>query len=148
MVIGVRRFTTAAALCAAAVSLVSVIRAQDAGPRTVWAGVYTESQAERGGKLYADQCASCHGAEMMAGAGAPSLAGPEFTFSWETRPLGGLFDFIKENMPPGQSGGLRDQEYAAIVAAMLKRNGFPASMTELPAAKADLDKITFVTSKP
>jgi quinoprotein glucose dehydrogenase len=123
------------------------IGAQGAG-KTVWDGVYTDAQAERGGALYATQCASCHGAEMRAGAGAPSLAGPEFTFGWDKKPLGGLFDFVKQNMPPGQAGALRDQEYADILAAILKRNGIPAAATELPAAKSDLDTITFVENKP
>jgi mono/diheme cytochrome c family protein len=131
-----------------ALGLVSAA-AQTAAPRTVWDGVYTEPQAERGGKLYAEHCASCHGAEMMAGAGAPSLAGPEFTFGWDTKPLGGLFEFVQMSMPPGQAGSLRDQEYADILSALLKRNGFPASTTaELPGGKAELDQVTFVTDKP
>src|SRR5262245_47390022 len=80
-------------------------RAQDR--RTVWDGVYTEAQAMRGDALYQKQCGSCHGAEMKAGAGAPSLAGPEFTFGWDKKPVGELFDFAKANMPPGQAGGLK-----------------------------------------
>jgi quinoprotein glucose dehydrogenase len=138
------------AIGAALVALgLAVVAAQDAAPRTVWDGVYTEEQAERGGKLYAEYCASCHGAEMIAGAGAPSLAGPEFTFGWDTKPLGGLFEFVQMSMPPGQAGSLRDQEYADILSALLKRNGFPASMTaELPSGKAELDQVTFVTDKP
>ncbi len=126
---------------------VAGLRAQ--ASRTVWDGVYTDVQAERGGKLYDANCATCHGAEMRAGAGAPSLAGPEFSFGWDKKPLGGLFDFLKANMPPGQVGGLRDQEYADIVAAIVKRNGAPASpSTALPANKADLDGITFLADKP
>jgi len=118
------------------------------GTRSVWDGVYTEAQAEQGTKLYTDQCSSCHGAEMRAGAGAPSLAGPEFTFGWDKKPLGELFDFIKSNMPPGQAGALKDDEYAAIVAAMLKRNGMPAAATALPATRAELDSVTFNEAKP
>jgi mono/diheme cytochrome c family protein len=141
---------TAIATAVVVMALIVVgVRAQDAATRTVWNGVYTDAQAERGEKVYAAQCASCHGAEMKAGAGAPSLAGPEFTFGWEKKPLGGLFDFIRANMPPGQAGALKDQEYADILSAMLRRNGFPASMTaELPSDKAQLDAITFVADKP
>jgi cytochrome c len=117
--------------------------------RTVWDGVYTDAQAERGDKVYQRDCATCHGAEMRAGAGAPSLAGPEFTFGWDGKPLGGLFEFLKANMPPGQAGSLNDSQYADIMATMLKRNGIPASATaELPAAKADLDAVTFKADKP
>lgn len=133
-------------VCVVALVAAGRLRAQT---RTVWDGVYTDAQAERGGKLYDANCAACHGAEMRAGAGAPSLAGPEFSFGWDKKPLGGLFDFLKANMPPGQAGGLRDQEYADILAAIVKRNGAPASPTAtLPAAKADLDGITFLADKP
>jgi mono/diheme cytochrome c family protein len=129
--------------------IVAGVRGQETAARTVWDGVYTDAQSERGEKVYAAQCASCHGAEMKAGAGAPSLAGPEFTFGWDKKPLGGLFDFLRANMPPGQAGTLRDQEYADILSAMLKRNGIPPSMAaELPSDKAQLDGITFVADKP
>ena len=117
--------------------------------RTVWDGVYTTAQAERGLKLYAANCSSCHGAEMVAGAGAPSLTGPEFPFSWNKKPASGLFDYARMFMPPGQAGSLSGQQYADIVAALFKASEFPASATtELPATKADLDAITILSSKP
>jgi S-disulfanyl-L-cysteine oxidoreductase SoxD len=126
-----------------------VTAAQGGGARTVWDGVYTDAQAERGAKLYAAQCSSCHGEDMKAGPGAPSLAGPEFTFGWDKKPLGGLFEFVRANMPPGQAGSLRDQEYADIIAAIVKRNGAPASATaSLPSTKAELDSVTFLADKP
>ena len=117
--------------------------------RTVWDGVYTSAQAERGLKLYAANCSSGHGAEMVAGAGAPSLTGPEFPFSWNKKPASGLFDYARMFMPPGQAGSLSGQQYADIVAALFKASEFPASATtELPATKADLDAIAILSSKP
>lgn len=117
--------------------------------KTVWDGVYTAAQAERGMKLYAENCAACHGAEMTAGAGAPSLAGPEFQFSWNKKPASELFDYMKTFMPPGQPGGLTDQQYADIAAVLLRANKFPESPTaELPATKAELEGITILTAKP
>jgi S-disulfanyl-L-cysteine oxidoreductase SoxD len=122
--------------------------AQTAPGRTVWDGVYTSAQAERGSKLFAENCSACHGAEMKAGPGAPSLVGPEFQFSWDKKSVGGLFDYARMFMPPGQTGALRDEQYADIVAAILKGNGFPASETaQLPAIKADLDAIQ-IREKP
>jgi mono/diheme cytochrome c family protein len=133
---------------AGAALVVAMAHAQDAAPKSVWDGVYSDAQAQQGEKTYADQCAACHGAEMKAGAGAPSLAGPEFTFGWDKKPLGELFEFMKANMPPG-GGDLRDEEYAGILAAMLKRNGIPAAESAtLPSSKDDLDKITFAADKP
>ena len=51
---------------AAVGTLYSGLRAQDApsGSRSVWDGVYTQEQAERGHSLYNRHCASCHGDEL------------------------------------------------------------------------------------
>lgn len=116
---------------------------QGAG-KTVNDGVYSAAQAERGAKLYGDLCSSCHGAEMKAGPGAPSLAGPDFQFSWDKKKVGDLFDYVKANMPPG-GASVKDTEYADIIADILKVNGYPAGTAELPAVKADLDAFTIVS---
>ena len=137
----------AAALAVVAAAAVNVVHAQ--APRTVWDGVYTAAQAERGTKVYTDQCSTCHGSEMKGGPGIPGLVGPEFQFSWNKKPVGGIFDYAKMFMPPGQSGSLTDQQYVDIVAAVLQNNGFPPSPTaELPTTKSDLDAITFIDTKP
>src|SRR5262245_38202254 len=106
-------------VAAALLFLVAGAKAQNPS-KTVWDGVYSDAQAQRGQKTYLANCAACHGEDMKAGAGAPSLAGPEFTFGWDKKPIGGLFEFIKANMPPSQAGGLKDQEYLDILAAILK----------------------------
>ena len=138
---------TAAVFALSAAILADVVHAQ--GGRTVWDGVYTAAQAQRGTKVYADQCSTCHGAEMKGGPGIPGLVGPEFQFSWNKKPVGGIFDYARMFMPPGQAGSLSDQQYVDIVSAILQGNGIPASETaELPMAKADLDAITFLSTKP
>jgi mono/diheme cytochrome c family protein len=40
-------------------------------------GVYTNVQARRGERLYGQQCAACHSADLSR-SGAPALAGPDF----------------------------------------------------------------------
>ena len=37
--------------------------AQDAG-KSVWQGIYTPEQADRGGGVYAQRCGACHGAAL------------------------------------------------------------------------------------
>lgn len=144
---GIIALTAAVFALSAAANLNVVLSAQ--GARTVWDGVYTEAQAQRGTKVYADQCSTCHGAEMKGGPGIPGLVGPEFQFSWNKKPVGGIFDYAKMFMPPGQSGSLTDQQYVDIVAAILQNNRFPPSPTaELPTTKSDLDAITFIDTKP
>ena len=130
-------------------AIVTVVTAQAPAARTVWDGTYTAAQATRGGKVYADNCATCHGEDMKGGGGIPGLAGPDFQFSWDKKPVGALFDYAKANMPPGQAGSLTDPQYADIVAAVLQTNRFPASpSSELPATRADLDMIQFLSTKP
>src|SRR5690349_6724690 len=115
-IIGLITLSAGALLLASAMTL-NVAHAQAA--RTVWDGVYTAAQAQRGAKVYADQCSTCHGAEMKGGPGIPGLVGPEFQFSWNKKPVGAIFDYAKMNMPPGQAGSLSDQQYADILAAIL-----------------------------
>lgn len=116
-------------------------RGQAAPPaRTVWTGVYTDQQVARGAPAFAEHCALCHGAEMAGGAGSPALIGPEFMFNWNGKSVGELLVYVKASMPPGQPGSLTDQQYADVVAGMLKTNGFPAGQAELaPAPDASKD---------
>lgn len=123
------------------------IAAQEAGT-TVWSGVYSPAQAERGEKRYADQCAMCHGAEMTGGAGVPGLAGVEFLFGWNNKSLADLLEYLKQNMPPTQPGALSDAQYAEVIAAMLKANKFPPAATaDLPTDRAGLAPIRITREK-
>ena len=122
--------------------------AQDADGTTVWSGVYSAAQAERGEKRYADQCATCHGAEMTGGGGVPGLTGAEFLFGWNNKSLAELLDYLKQNMPPTQPGVLSDAQYAEVIAAMLKANKFPAAATgEMPTDRAGLGPIRITREK-
>jgi mono/diheme cytochrome c family protein len=121
---------------------------QDAGDTTVWSGVYSAAQAERGEKRYADQCAMCHGAEMTGGGGVPGLAGVEFLFGWNNKSLADLLEYLKQNMPPTQPGGLSDTQYAEVIAAILKANKVPAAATgEMPTDRAGLGPIRITREK-
>ena len=50
--------------------------------RTVWDGVYTEAQAERGGVQYTESCAGCHAPDLRGDNTSPSLVGQSFAFLW------------------------------------------------------------------
>jgi quinoprotein glucose dehydrogenase len=142
------RITLAAALAVYAFVSTVVAGGQTAAERTVWDGVYTEAQAERGARRYADACAICHGAEMTGGPGVPGLAGVEFMFTYNNASALALFDYMKMNMPPGQQGTFSDAQYVELVAATLKRNGFPAGETDLPADPAALKAIRILRTRP
>jgi S-disulfanyl-L-cysteine oxidoreductase SoxD len=88
-------------------------------------------QVAQGGKLYAAECASCHGANgegdpapALVGATALPLDPPAGAKrSVQFRTGADVFGFVKANMPPKEAGKLSDAEYAAILAFALKANG-------------------------
>lgn len=100
--------------------------------RSIRDGVYSEAQAVRGDKAWAARCALCHKPEQFTSA---------FLDGWEGQTVSGLFEMIRTSMPEEDPGSLARQEYADIMAFLLKKNGLPAGTGELPSASADLKKI-------
>jgi len=96
--------------------------------RTVWDGVYTESQATRGVIGFGQSCSGCH---VLALQGKASLVGEPFWRSFAQKTVGDLLEFVSANMPNGAPRSLSESTYSDIVALMLKSNGFPAGTTEL-----------------
>ena len=121
--------------------------AQAGKPRTVWDGVYTQAQAERGRTEYDVWCASCHQSDLTGGVlvgddEAPSLRSMEKLL--ERRDLDNVFTFIKSGMPKEEPGSLKDETYVDILTYLLQENGFPAGAAELKADSASLKAIAIV----
>ena len=110
-------------------------------------GVFTSAQALRGGGLYNENCASCHGQDFMGDEMAPSIAGNDFIVFWTEVPVGSLFERIKVSMPADDPGRLSDEEYTDVVAYLLDANDYPAGDQELPADKTALDMIMIVAAE-
>jgi mono/diheme cytochrome c family protein len=96
-----------------------------ASTRSTMMGVYTAAQARRGEDTYMSICVACHPS------GTYSTAA--FKATWAGRPLSDLFGLISETMPKIDPGSLTPQEYAQVVAYILKVNDVPPGKTELPA---------------
>jgi mono/diheme cytochrome c family protein len=107
--------------------------AQDGEARSARSGVYSDAQAMRGKDLYAMQCRSCHTPESHTGA--------IFDAWWGGRRLSDLFEFVQERMPKNEPGSLTPQEYADVVAYLLRMNRMPAGSDELSTDVATLKKI-------
>jgi S-disulfanyl-L-cysteine oxidoreductase SoxD len=104
--------------------------------RSVKAGVYTFEQAERGVALYKQKCASCH---------APSRFTDEDLFikPYAGKPMWEMYEVISDSMPEDDPGGMKPEEYAAVIAQLLRMNGFPTGQTDLPTSKEALSLIVF-----
>ena len=116
--------------------------------KSVWDGIYTDAQAQRGKQLYSDACASCHGPELTGGEMAPPLVGGDFTSDWNGLTVGDLFERIRISMPQNAPGSLTGQQNADILAFMLSVNKFPVGETELAKDAMMLKAIKFETKKP
>jgi S-disulfanyl-L-cysteine oxidoreductase SoxD len=116
--------------------------------RSVWDGVYTAEQAKRGSALYANECASCHGAALNGGESAPPLTGGEFFSNWNGLTVGDLFERIRVSMPADNPGKLKREQDADILAFMLNTNQFPEGSIELDHRTEVLKQIRLETTKP
>jgi S-disulfanyl-L-cysteine oxidoreductase SoxD len=108
--------------------------------RSTQSGVYTAEQALRGRDVYAGMCQSCHT--------AASHAGPVFQSTWGGRPLSELFAFIIERMPKNDPGSLSREEYADVLAYLLKMNQMPDGSAELTPDSTALRTIRIDTKLP
>jgi len=112
---------------------------------SVWDGVYTDAQAERGHTLYMQSCSRCHGANLAGTYEIPPLVG-RFMPYWSGTTLDALFDYISTAMPLDRPGALGAGANADIVAFLLKSNNIPSGGKEL--SNANLKAINFDPSKP
>ena len=93
----------------------------------------------RGRDVYAGMCAGCHP--------AVTHVGPVFTKSWAGKKLSDLFGFLRERMPKNDPGSLSEQEYVDVMSYMLRLNGMPAGVEEMPADSVALTKVRIDSSR-
>ena len=130
-------FWVLCAVCAAA-----------AQTRTVWSGVYSESQAYRGEKIADTTCIGCHGPRLDGGDSGPKLVGDEFIANWSSQPVAVLFDWVREAMPPEAPGTLSRNDTAAVIAYILKLNKIPTGKEDLSTDPELLRQISIVDAPP
>jgi S-disulfanyl-L-cysteine oxidoreductase SoxD len=112
---------------------------------SVWDGVYSDAQAERGHTLYMQSCARCHGADLSGTYEIPPLVG-RFMPYWSGSTLDALFDYVSTAMPLDHPGALGAGTNADILAFILQSNNIPSGAKELSAG--NLKAINFDSAKP
>ena len=92
--------------------------------KTVWQGVFTTDQVQRGSASFNTSCVRCHAFDPQ---GVPfRMSGDAFWNNWADDSLDVLYGRIRTNMPNNAPGSLAPQVYADIVAFILSVNGVPA----------------------
>jgi polar amino acid transport system substrate-binding protein len=101
--------------------------------------LYTAAQANAGGQIFAQQCATCHGASMEGVAG-PALRGTPFHQLAQAQDLNAqsLLTVVSQSMPQDNPASLTPAQYGALVAYILQQNGYPAGGSELSAGNQQL----------
>jgi mono/diheme cytochrome c family protein len=104
---------------------------------------YTADQAERGKKVFSEDCVECHGKDLRGGLlGGPPLRGQSFEQKYaKGAPAGQLFEVMSGTMPPNAPGSYSANVYADLMAYVLKTNGYKAG-AELP---SDVDALYNLT---
>ena len=102
-----------------------------AASSSVWDGVYSKEQANRGQKAYNSQCARCHGEALLGGETAPALVDSDFLDKWNGKSVGSLVELTRKTMPSDGPGKLSRRLCTDIIAYLLNANGFPAGESEL-----------------
>lgn len=155
------KIPAAAFLCLMLAAFFTVLQAQpadrrgqgsaplpDANSRSVWDGVYTSEQADRGHSVYHSQCEVCHGETLLGGDEVPPLTGPQFLANWNGLTVGDLFERIRKSMPANDPGKLNSQQNADVLAFIFSFNEFPAGKAELPHDAELLKQIRIEATKP
>lgn len=108
------------------------------------AATFTADQAQRGHVAYNANCVSCHGQNLIGATYGTPLAGEYFEEKWVGQPVGSLYEYAHDRMPPSRPGALPDQTYADIIAYVLQVNGLPEGAAELPSDVGQLNGMTIV----
>jgi S-disulfanyl-L-cysteine oxidoreductase SoxD len=104
-----------------------------AGGKTIWDGVYTAAQANRGQQTVQQNCVACHSAQEWSNTG--------FLGAWSGRSVRDLHVMIRSSMPLDAPGRLSRQEYSDVIAYMLRLSDAPTGERELPAGDEELGTI-------
>jgi cytochrome c len=143
--------TVRAALVVAALVMMTLAEPAEAQV-SIWSGVYTKAQNERGEQLYRGACAQCHGLRLN-GAGqpdqppSPAIARATFLRKWDGKTVAELFTYVRERMPTDAPGTLTDQQSIDSIAHMFAVSDIPAGDKELPPDPKALEGIV-IGDKP
>lgn len=99
-------------------------------------GIYSLAQAADGRQIYERECGACHGQWLGGSEAGPDLAGRGFRDRWHGLSLGEFGDLTVNTMPVTRPAGLALEEYAAVIAYILSRNGYAPGPNPIAAGAA------------
>jgi mono/diheme cytochrome c family protein len=119
-------------------ALAGPVAPRQSANRHLWDGVFSSEQAARGKDAFDLSCSRCHNVALIGSERGPAIKGPSFLSHWEKDNLRGLFTKIRDTMPEGGPGTVKDEVKIDILSYILQQNGFPAGSQDL---KPDLSAL-------
>jgi cytochrome c len=155
MIVAIKGSSVASALAVVAYLVIgwgSLTSAQvgslnDKATTTVWSGVYTVADAQRGKIAYAKTCERCHGANLKGSDAVPPIVGKPFFDRWHDLRLFDAFAYIQSAMPDDFRTFVPADEARDVLAFLLQQNGIPSGKQPLPKSYDGLNEI-FITYPP
>jgi mono/diheme cytochrome c family protein len=140
------RRAAVATVCSAALIAYALSGAAAATSPGSAPALYAKPQVAVGAKLYASKCAQCHG-ENLEGSVGPALRGPNLQrLAQKTKlSIADFFQFMALQMPLDAPASLPKDQYAAIMAYILARNGYPAGPKPLTYDAATHSNVVITT---
>ncbi len=111
---------------------------QPQDPKSILDRIYSVAQAERGEARFKVSCSSCHT--------IGEFAGGAFAERWSGQTMGEVFEYVSTTMPQNDPGGLKPEEYASVLAYILRMNAYPVGSDDMPADKDALAKFQIVSN--
>jgi cytochrome c5 len=112
--------------------------------RTIWDGIYTQTQSERGRGIFVAGCGRCHNDELVGSERGPALSGDGFWQRWDNDSFDKLFTKVRDTMPQQGVESLSDDQKIDALSYVLAKNGAPAGEKELSVDLPALEGITIV----
>jgi cytochrome c5 len=112
--------------------------------KTIWDGIYTQGQSERGRTIFVASCGRCHNDELVGSERGPALSGDGFWQRWDNDSFDKLFTKVRDTMPQQGVESLSDVQKADALSYVLAKNGAPAGPNELSVDLPELEGITIV----
>lgn len=131
-------YETATAAVAPADATSSTPHATQTAAPAVGADWYSAEQATSGSKLFAQDCAACHGAKLEGGAG-PALTGTSWKQLYPGSKLLTVWGEIHGPMAQDAGTTFTEQQSLDILAFLLQQNGLPAGTKPL-SSTAELNR--------
>jgi mono/diheme cytochrome c family protein len=104
------------------------------------AASFLATQATRGKGLYDQSCGTCHNPEQFIGQG--------FVESWNDRRVFDLYSVVRSTMPLDNPGGMKESEYADVIAYLLQANHAAAGADSLLTDSTSLRKQRIAVKLP